>query len=102
MTTVTAGATPRLAVLGRVLAALLGGYAFCWGIAALCTAGAYALGMHFHDAEHLGGILAILSFVGVFLWAFGARRIAPVWAVLLAGGALMTGLASLIQAHLLA
>ena len=102
MTSATAGAAPRLAIFGRVLAAVLGGYAFCWGLAAIGTAGFYGLGMHFHDAEHLSGILAVLAYVGVFLWAFGARRMRPVWAVLLGGAVVMSALASLIQSRILA
>lgn len=91
----------RLAALWRALAAILGGYAFCWGFVALGVAGLYALGMAFHDAEHLSSILAFLVYVAVFLWAFAARSLVRVWVVLVGGGALMAGAASLIQLMLL-
>ncbi len=78
-----------------------GGYAFCWGFVALGVAGLYALGMAFHDAEHLSSILAFLIYVAVFLWAFAARSLVRAWVVLLGGGAVMAGAASLIQLMLL-
>ena len=88
-------------VTGRVAAALLGGYAFCWGFIALGVAGLYALGMPFHDAEQLSSMLAFILYLVVFLWAFTARRLLPVWGVLAGGGALMAGVASLLQAMIL-
>jgi len=88
-------------VLWRAAAALAGGYAFCWGLIALGVAGLYTLGLPFHDAEHLSAMLAFLAYLVVFLWAFAARRLARVWVVLLGGGALMAGAASLLQARLL-
>lgn len=91
----------RWAVLSRVTAALLGGYAFCWGFIALGVAGLYRLGMPFHDAEHLSSIVAFLLYLSVFLWAFAARSLPRVWTVLAGGGALMAGAASLLQAQLL-
>lgn len=84
----------------RVLAALLGGYVFCWGLMALVSAGGYALGMEFHDAERLAALLGMLAYVTVFVWAFGARRMAPVWLVLLLGGTAMAALAWWVQARL--
>ncbi len=88
------------AVAGRVLAALLGGYAFCWGFIALGIAALFAVGMEFHDAEHLASMLAFLLYVGVFLWAIAARSLARVWLVLLGGGATMAALASVWQLFL--
>lgn len=87
-------------VVSRIAAALLGGYAFVWGFVALSMAGLFALGMPFHDAEHLSSILAFLLYPAVFLWAFAARRLGRMWAVLAGGGAAMTAAASLVQ-HLL-
>lgn len=92
----------RLGLLGRVLAALGGGYAFCWGLMALINAGGYALGLAFHDAESLGAIIGFLVYLAVFLWAFAARSLPRVWIVLLAGGALMTAAAWLLQSRLVA
>jgi len=91
-----------LALLSRIAAAILGGYAFCWGFVAIAHSGLYALGMSFHDAEHLSAILGVLFFLVVFLWTFAARRVGLCWAVLLGGGGLMTGAAALIQRALLA
>ena len=101
MSSVTVRVPSRLAALWRTLAAILGGYAFCWGFIALGVAGFYALGMAFHDAEHLSSILAFLVYLVVFLWAFAARSLVRVWVVLLGGGAFMAGAASLIQSMLL-
>ena len=92
--------TPRRHVLLRITAAVLGSYAFCWGFVALSMAGLFALGMSFHDAEHLCAMLAFLLYVAVFCWAFAARSLARVWAVLAGGAALMAGAASLLQATL--
>ncbi len=89
------------ALLSRIGAAVLGGYAFCWGFIALTHSGLYALGMPFHDAEHLSATLGVLLFLIVFLWSFAARRVGVTWAVLLAGGGVMTGAAALIQRALL-
>ena len=101
MSSVVVKVPSRLAALWRALAAIGGGYAFCWGFVALGVAGLYALGMSFHDAEHLSSILAFLVYVMAFLWAFTARSLLRVWAVLAGGGVLMAVLASLLQARLL-
>nr|WP_321169902.1 iron uptake protein [uncultured Roseateles sp.] len=91
-----------LPLLSRIAAAILGGYAFCWGFIAIAHSGLYALGMSFHDAEHLSALLGVLLFLVVFLWTFAARRVGLCWAVLLGGGGVMTGAAALIQRALLA
>lgn len=95
---------PRLPALGRPLAlvsrigaAVLGGYAFCWGFITLVLAGGYAAGMSFHDAEHLSAMLGVLLYLGVFCGAFIARRLGRLWLLLLGGGGLMTGAAALLQ-----
>lgn len=99
-TTLAPAGRQRLAVTLRTAAAMLGGYAFCWGFIALGVALLFAAGMPFHDAEHLLSMLAFLLYVGLFCWAFIARSLARVWLVLASGGALMAGTASLIQAAL--
>lgn len=91
--------TPRI-VVSRIAASLLGGYAFVWGFIAFGMSGLFALGMSFHDAEHLCAILGFLIYVIIFMWAFAARRLTKVWCILLGGGALMTVLGSLIQYQL--
>jgi hypothetical protein len=84
-------------VVARIAAAVLGGYAFCWGFIALGVAGLFALGMPFHDAEQLASILAFLLYLVIFLWAFATPRLLRAWALLLGGGGLMAGLASVLQ-----
>jgi len=90
-----------LPLVSRIAAAILGGYACCWGFVALGLSGMYAAGMAFHDAEHLSGILGVLLFLVVFCWTFSVRRIGLAWAALLGSGALMTGLAALVQRAML-
>ncbi|WP_423600563.1 iron uptake protein [Roseateles sp. MS654] len=97
-----AGPTRPLALLARIGAAVLGGYAFCWGFVAIALSGLYAAGMPFHDAEHLAAILAVLLYLVIFCWTFAARRVGLVWAVLLVGGGVMSGVAQLTQRALLA
>ncbi|MGH6614389.1 hypothetical protein [Sphingomonas sp.] len=98
----TGAATRRdhIALSARTLFALVGGYVFCWGVIALCAAGAFALGAAFHDGETLGSILALLLYPAAFLWAFAARGLWRAGAVLVGGGALMAAAASLIQMSL--
>ena len=96
-----AGTRPKLALVSRIAAAVLGGYAFAWGLVAATTSLAVAAGMGFHDAEFLSSLLGVLAFLGVMLWAIAARRLWRVWAVLAVGGAAMAGLASLVQAALI-
>lgn len=88
------------AVLWRIVAAVGGGYAFCWGFIALTTASLFALGMAFHDAEILSAMLGLLLYVTCFIWAFSAPSVLRVSLVLFGGAGLMTVAASLIQ-HLL-
>lgn len=95
-----APAVTRAQLLARIAAAVFGGYAFCWGLVAIGMAGLYALGMPFHDAEHLSAMVALLVYLVVFLWAFAARSLPRVWLVLAGGGALMAGSASLVQSVL--
>jgi len=95
VTASTAWSPARVAL--RVAAAVLGGYVLCWGFIALALAGLYALGMPFHDAEHLSAMLGLLLYAAVFCWAFFARSLARAWWVLAGGAALMTAAASLVQ-----
>jgi len=88
------------ALVARILLAVIGGYAFCWGVIALCAAATFPLGAEFHDGETLGSIVAFLAYPAVFLWAFAARSLWRVGAVLAGGGTLMAAAASLIQMSL--
>jgi hypothetical protein len=83
-------------IVSRVAAAIFGGYAFVWGFTTLLIALALALRLPYGDAQTTAYLLAFLLFLAVFLWAFTARRVAKVWAVLAGGGATMTTLAWLL------
>jgi hypothetical protein len=96
MTTETLSVNRRQVLL-RTAAAVLGGYAFCWGFVALSMAGLVALGMSFHDAEHLSAMLAFLLYLAAFCAAFVVRSLLRVWLGLAGGAALMAGAASLVQ-----
>lgn len=87
----------RLAIALRIAAAIGGGYVFTWGLIALGVAGLYALGMPFHDAEHLSSIVGLLAYLAVFLCSFAVRRLARWWLFLAGGGAAMAAAASLLQ-----
>ena len=93
--------TAVVTVISRIAAALLGGYAFTWGFIALGMVLTFAAGLDFHDAEHLGYIAGFLVLPAAFLWAFAARSLRRVWAVLAGGGAVMSGTAWLVQRALL-
>lgn len=85
-------AAHALSIASRIGAALLGGYGFVWGFTCLCVACAMLAGMPYSDAQTLAFLLAFLLFLGAFVWAFAARRVAMVWLALAGGGLLMTGL----------
>ena len=80
-------------LVSRIAAAIFGGYAFVWGFTTLLIALALALRLPYGDAQTTAYLLAFLLFLGVFLWAFTARRVTVVWLVLAGGGAAMTSLA---------
>jgi glucan phosphoethanolaminetransferase (alkaline phosphatase superfamily) len=90
----------RFHVVSRTAAAMLGGYAFTWGVIAFATAAMFAAGMEFHDAEHLAAIIGLLVFVVAFLMAFAARSLPKVWLVLAGGGAVLSIGATLLQTQL--
>lgn len=90
-----------LELTSRIAAAILGGYAFTWGLMALLVTLLFAAGMEFHDAEHLGYIVGFLVYLTVFLWGFASRSLVRVWLLLAGGGAIMTVAASLTQSLLI-
>ena len=79
-----------LSVFHRFVAAVIGAYAFTWGLVALGVAGLVALGVDFHEAETTLLLLAFLVFLPLFLWAFAAASLVRVWAVLGGGAVFMT------------
>lgn len=87
----------RWTLAGRVVVALLGGYAFCWGLVAAGVALLFALGVRFHDAEILSWIVAFLAYLGVMLWVAATRHPGRALAMLIGGAGLLAGSASLAQ-----
>lgn len=90
-----------VAVANRVAAALVGGYAFTWGVVALGMTVLVALGVDYHEAEMAMMLLAFLVFLTVFLWAFAAESMPRVWALLAGGAVVMILAASTLQASLI-
>ena len=88
--------TPRH-IASRTAVAILGGYAFTWGVVALGIALLYSAGMEFHDAEHLSYIVGFLVFLTAFLVAFASQGLRRVALVLVGGGALMSAVAWWLQ-----
>lgn len=84
-------------IILRIAAALLGGYAFVWSFVAFGISATSAAGVDFHEAETLFNLLAFALYLGLFLWAFAARRLMVVWVVLAGGALTMTGAAWAIQ-----
>jgi hypothetical protein len=95
-----AGLRP-LHVVSRIGAALLGGYAFTWGLSVLGIAAGVAAGVPYDEATTRMMLPAFLVYLGAFLWAFAGKRLWLIWAVLLGCGAVMTGAAWLWQRALL-
>lgn len=98
--TIVTPSRSRRQIALRVLAAMLGGYVFAWGTVALATSLLFAAKLDFHDAEFLGAFIGLLAYVTVFLWSIATQRLLRVWVVLLGGGLLMAGIASLVQSLL--
>lgn len=79
------------AIASRVLAALVGGWAFAWGFVMLALALGRRAGLSYADAQTLAWLLVFLLYVATVCWTFSARSAARVWLVLLGGSAAMTG-----------
>lgn len=86
----------------RLVVALLGGYAFTWGLVAFGVATLAGLGMDYHDAETAWMVLAFLIFLPLFLWSFASPHQGRVMALLCGGAALMTVAAGAVQLAVLA
>lgn len=91
----------RTHIASRTAAAVLGGYAFTWGLIAFGMALLSAAGMDFHDAEHLSYLIGLLVYLTVFLMAYAVGNMLRLWLVLAGGGAAMAAAASLIQSQLI-
>jgi len=88
-------------VIGRIAAALLGGWAWTWGFAALGITLLVALGQPYQEAHTAVMLLAFLVFLAAFCWSFAAASLLRVWLALAGGGGAMTSLAWLLQARLI-
>ncbi len=88
-------------IISRSAAAIFGGYLFAWGVTVFGIAGLVALGVDFHDAETGMFMLALLVFLGMFLWTFAASSVLRVWLVLAGGGAAMIGAGLALQSLIL-
>ena len=100
-TNVRPSSSVYLPMVARIAVALLGGYAFTWGLTTFGIAGLVMLGVDFHEAEMLLMLVAFLVFLPLFLWAFASRYLARVAAMLFGGALLMTAAAWCIQRALL-
>lgn len=87
-------------IAARTAVALLGGYAFSWGVIVFGVATLFAAGMEFHDAEHLAYLIGLLVYLGAFLAAFASRDLRRAAMILVGGGALLSGVAWLVQQQL--
>jgi hypothetical protein len=81
----------RAAIVSRVLAAIVGGWVFAWGFVVLGIALGRRAGLSYEDAQTLSWLLVFLVYVATACWSFAAASALRVWAVLVGGGAAMTG-----------
>ena len=66
----------RLAILSRVIAAIVGGYAIASLSSVLLS---LAMPASRQEAVQIGLLVAIPVWVAVWIWAFSARRMVAVW-----------------------
>lgn len=85
------------AIVSRIAASLLGGYAFVWGFVSLGIALLVAAGMPYEEAQTLLFLLAFLVFLASFCWAYAVGSVRVVWLALGGGGAAMAAAAWLLS-----
>ena len=85
-----------------LLAALVGGYFFTWGLASLVIAASVFSGGDFHSAEHGAFLLAFPVCLFMFFWLFLSQKKWLAYGCGFGGGALMTITALVLQAQLTA
>lgn len=85
------------AVVLRVTAALLGGYAFSATLVALLAAALALAGMARSEAVVLAAMLGCVLYLLVLLWTFSVRSLARLGAVLTGASVLAYGLLVLIR-----
>lgn len=88
-----------IALVVRVAAAVLGGYAFtaAW-VALASTALPRATGWARSEAVLLSGLLGFVVYLVALIWAFAERAVWRVWAVFIGGGALAVALTLTVKA----
>lgn len=84
-------------VVSRVALAVLGGYAFVWGVVTFVTVLLVGVGQGYHEALNFTYLLAFLIYLAVFCWAFATRDLPRAWLMLAGGAALITGAAWLLR-----
>lgn len=87
--------------ISRIFAALIGGYAFTWGIASFGITGLVASGIDFHDAEAAMYIAAFLVYLAVFLWAFCVPSLIRLWTILFGSAVIFIASSLLLQRFIL-
>jgi hypothetical protein len=92
----TGGPATGLAVAARVILAVGGGYALSAAIVALLAVGLPLAGMARAEAVVLAGILGVLLYLGLLLWAFAERRLGRLALATVPGAAAGFGLAALL------
>lgn len=81
---------PPFALVSRIAAAFVGGWAFAWGFVIVCLAAGRHAGLSYTDAQTLAWLLAFPLYVATICWSFAARSGVRAWGVLAGGGALLT------------
>jgi hypothetical protein len=79
-----------LPATNRFAAAILGGYLFAYGFAALTALAGFRAGLPFSDAQVLAWMLGALAYLGAILWGFVPKRVVWAWMALAGGGAGMS------------
>ena len=92
----------RLTITRRLVATLLGSFAFTWGLVAVGVAGLSALEVDYHEAEVVLMLLAFVVFLPLFLWSFASPRQGRVMVLLFGGAVFLVASAWAIQRALLA
>lgn len=91
----------RIAILSRVVASLLGGYIFTWGVVTFGITVLVALGVVYDQAYLTFKILGFLIFLCAFLGAYIVRNLIALWGVFITGGGGLTLLAWILQNQLI-
>lgn len=85
----------------RLIAAILGGYAFTWGFCAFGITALVALGVDFHEAETGISMVAFLVYLSLFLWTFATASMTRIWLILAGGAAVMQLAAITLQSNII-